>query len=106
MRLHGLGDTAACGDNPCGAWDWVWTRDACLNYLGCADPSDIRYRGAYWGDAAHGQGLIAATATDVGEETGSTASNLIAGLTHSVSGPGMALIGLGAAVGLLLLLKK
>lgn len=47
--IHGLGpgpDVASCGENPCGVLDYVYLSDACMGYLGCAEPTNKLYVGA------------------------------------------------------------
>lgn len=90
MRLEGLGDD--CGTNPCGLWDWIYTRDACLTYLGCADPTDPRYIGAT-------QGGVTAVGAAAGGAVNEAATGIGIGLTQNVTG-NIVLIGAALLAGL------
>lgn len=87
ISIAGLGDAPDCGTDPCTWWDNVWVRDACLTYLGCANPADIRYIGAK-------QGAGAAAGAAVGQEFGGAISGAAKGFASGVGG------GAGGSTGL------
>lgn len=48
--MSGLGpgpdSSEACGESPCGFTDYIYLSDGCMDYLGCADPTNKLYVGA------------------------------------------------------------
>lgn len=42
--LGGLGD-AACGNDPCGFFDYIWVSDACSSYLDCEGMPPMTFAG-------------------------------------------------------------
>ncbi len=122
MRISGIGalegwgpgpyDTpesiASCGENPCGVSDYIWVGDTCLNYLGCADPTNGLYVGAK-------QGGLTVASQAAGSAAGTITSNVVGGvLGGAVSGvsnssglsPMVIVAGAAAALTLLLMLKR
>jgi hypothetical protein len=77
QRRAGLGDAAACGDNPCTWWDEVYLRDACMNYLACADPANPLLITAQ-------RGLIVGGAQVLGQTAGQATA---AGVTAAFQNP-------------------
>lgn len=88
MNISGLGD---CGTDPCTWVDNVYVRDACLDYLRCADPNNVLVIGV-------DQGFGAAVGAGVGQEVGGFFGN-VADQTVSTSGVGGTLIMIALAVG-------
>ena len=104
MVGRGLGDTSACGNNPCGLWDMVYASDACVAYKLCVNPNDPTA-------ILESQGLIAGTGTVLGQTAGSTVSNTVSSAIDSIvidpvtGGPNWVMLGTAALV-LYILMKK
>ena len=99
--MIGLGD--ACGTNPCTWWDDIYVRDACLNYLACADPTNPLYVGATKGGLyLAGQAVGSAAGTAVTELTGGAASGIASAANASPTS--LAIIGGVAILGLFVLI--
>lgn len=79
LSISGLGDAAACGTSPCTWWDDIYVRDACVNYLACANPNDVRYIGAT-------QGAGAAIGASFGQTVGGAVSGAGQGLWAALTG--------------------
>jgi hypothetical protein len=91
--VYGLGDTidpalTRCGEDPCTPVDWVWRRDACQNYMQCADP-----RG--WSTLAVKDGFIMGTVAAAGDEVSHGVPDVTSGGWLTI-----ALIGVVAVAGL------
>lgn len=66
-------DSSACGvENPCGWWDDIYVRDACLNYLATCNPSSSLYIGAT-------QGGITAATNAIGDAASNAAAQTLNG---------------------------
>lgn len=68
-----------CGESPCGAWDYIWMRDSCQEYLRCADPGNDLLK-------ITEEGLVVGGAEILGETTGHAGTNLVGGIAEGVGG--------------------
>lgn len=117
MRLHGVGDVsavvpglsglgstwpsqtpevAACGPSPCTWWDNVYSRDACLEYMKCAIPTDPT---TIYLDQGVGAG-VGAEVVDAGGGVLGGAATVVGGLPVST------LLLIGAAIGLVIVFRR
>jgi hypothetical protein len=102
--LGGLGSTwpsstpevAACGASPCTWWDNVYARDACVEYMKCAIPSDPT---TVYLDQGVGAG--------VGAEVGSVGGGAVSGAVQGLAGlsPSTLML-IGAAIGLVIVFRR
>lgn len=64
--------------SPCGAFDWVYTSDACLNWLGQNNPSDPRYVGAT-------KGLLYLGSQTAGSAATQAVNEVVAGIGSGIA---------------------
>jgi hypothetical protein len=106
--VEGLGpgpdSSPTCGANPCGLTDYIWTSDACLSYLGCADPTNGLYVGATQGGlTVVSQAAGSAAGTITSDVVGGVVGGVVSGVSSSSGLSPVVIIG-AAAAGLLLLM--
>src|SRR5271166_4378276 len=73
--LGELGDASACGANPCGWWDYVWSSAACDSYLSCAGLPPMTISGQL---GAGVQSITSGAASVVGAGVTGATSNWVA----------------------------
>lgn len=100
--MSGLGpgpdSSEACGESPCGFTDYIYLSDGCMDYLGCADPTNKLYVGAK-------KGGLYVVGQAAGEAITETLGGVGDGVKESTGIPGTALL-LAAAAVVLFVLKR
>lgn len=79
-RQRGMGDAAACGDDPCTWWDSVWMRDACISYRYCVNPADPLAN-------LVSNGLIVGGAQTIGQTLGQAVNEAVEGVFNPAGIP-------------------
>lgn len=110
FNLAGLGDSGACGVNPCTWWDKVYSSDECLKYNACVDPTNFwviaEQKGLVAGtiqEAISAAGVaVSAAGQEAGSAAGDTAGSAVKHLFTNPDGTtNWATVGLVGAAGLL-----